>query len=145
MSITPPSPPGRHRFALPLAGVWAGVVLGGSLIAAPAKFQAPSLTREVALEVGRAQFAWLGIAELLLCAALLVAAFGTSWFRWALGATVVFGLQRLALMPILDARTVRIIAGEPVEPSMLHAVYVAFEVVKLAFLIGCAWSRTKRT
>lgn len=140
MSTTPHSPLRRHRFAAPFSGVWAGLVIGGSLVAAPAKFQAPSLTREVALDVGRAQFAWLGVTELVLCAALLVAAFGSGPFRWALGATVVFGLQRLVLMPVLDERTLRIIAGEAVEPSMLHGIYVAFEVVKLALLLGCVLS-----
>lgn len=144
MSTAPQIPIGRHRFAGSLAGIWAGVIVGGSLVAAPAKFQAPSLTREVALEVGRAQFAWLGVTELVLCAALLVAVFGSRSFRWTLGATIVFGLQRLVLMPVLDERTVRIIAGEAVEPSMLHAVYVAFEVAKLGLLLTCALAGSRR-
>ncbi len=60
------------RLVSTFAALWAGTVLGGSLIAAPAKFQAPSLTRAVALDVGRMQFYWLGIAEMALCALLLV-------------------------------------------------------------------------
>ena len=43
-----------------IALVWAGVAIGGSLIATPAKFQAPSLSMTTALEVGRAQFFWVG-------------------------------------------------------------------------------------
>ena len=43
--------------------IWSGLVLAGSFIVAPAKFQAPSLTDSIALEVGRAQFYWLGVAE----------------------------------------------------------------------------------
>lgn len=145
MSTTLHTPLGSSRFTAPLAGVWAGVVVGGSLVAAPAKFQAPGLTREVALEVGRAQFAWLGVTELVLGAALLVAAFGSGRLRWALGATAVFGLQRLVLMPILDDRTLRIIAGETVEPSLMHGVYVGFEVVKLGLLVVCALAGARRS
>lgn len=73
-----PLPSPRYRFAAPLAGVWAGVVIGGSLVAAPARFQAPSFTPDVALEVRRAQFAWLGVTEVILCVALLVTAFGSA-------------------------------------------------------------------
>ncbi len=48
-----------------LASLWAGVVLGGSLIVAPAKFQVPSLTIPQLLEVGQAQFYWVGNAEII--------------------------------------------------------------------------------
>ena len=36
----------------PLCLIWFGIVIGISVIEAPAKFSAPSLTREVALDVG---------------------------------------------------------------------------------------------
>ncbi|KJS39416.1 MAG: hypothetical protein VR74_02205 [Hyphomonas sp. BRH_c22] len=54
-----------------LALVWAGVSLGGSLVAAPAKFRAPSLEVMTALEVGRAQFLWVGITEAIICAGII--------------------------------------------------------------------------
>ena len=72
--------------------VWAGVTIGGSLIAAPAKFGAPSLDLPTALEVGRAQFFWVGIAEGALCAALVGAfVFRPPVARWWLAAPVLLG------------------------------------------------------
>ena len=135
----------------PIAFVWAGLVIGGSLIAAPAKFTAPSLTLPIALEVGRAQFQWVGIGEAVLCGALVVAvAFGWRSLRISQLAMiaipiVIFGIQQLILMPILDARTLRIIAGETLAPSQLHDVFVVLEVGKvLALLAAGALTRPSR-
>ena len=121
-----------------LALVWAGVTIGGSLIAAPAKFGAPSLDLPTALEVGRAQFFWVGIAEGALCAALVGAfVFRPPVARWWLAAPVlVFALQQLVLMPLLDARTVRTIAGESVGESHLHLVFVVLEFLKVGALVA---------
>jgi len=123
-----------------LAGLWAGAVLGGSLVAAPAKFQAKSLTLEVALDVGRAQFFWLGVTEAVLCLALLVSLVflsGRRWI-WALFATGLLALQRFVLMPPLDARTLQVIAGEPVPDSSLHTVFIVVEIIKFLLLTGMA-------
>ena len=121
-----------------VALVWAGVTIGGSLIAAPAKFDAPSLDLPTALEVGRAQFFWVGIAEGALCAALIaVLVFRPPVARWWLAPPVlVFALQQLVLMPLLDARTVRTIAGESVGESPLHHIFAVLEVLKVAALIA---------
>ena len=130
-----------------LAGLWAGVVLGGSLVAAPAKFEAQSLTLEVALDVGRAQFFWIGVTEVLICAALLVSlafAAGRRW-RWALAAAALLAFQRLILMPPLDARTLQIIAGEPVSENSLHTVFIVGEVVKFLLLAAMAYGILKMT
>lgn len=118
--------------------VWAGVTIGGSLIAAPAKFGAPSLDLPTALEVGREQFFWVGVAEGAACAALIGAllfrAAAAVWWMWA--PVAVFAVQRLVLMPLLDARTVRTIAGETVPESNLHLVFVVLEFVKVAALVA---------
>jgi hypothetical protein len=50
----------------PLAWVWMGIVIGVSFLATPIKFTADSLTRPVALDVGRATFNALGYLELAL-------------------------------------------------------------------------------
>ena len=118
--------------------VWAGVAIGGSLIAAPAKFGAPSLDLPTALEVGREQFFWVGVAEGAACAALIGAlvfrAAGAVWWMWA--PVAVFAVQRLLLMPLLDARTLRSIAGETVPESRLHLVFVVLEFLKVAALVA---------
>lgn len=126
--------------------LWAGLSLGGSLIATPAKFQAPSLSLATALEVSRATFQWMGVAEAALCAVLIVALFlrrGAGW-RLALVPIGLFAVQRLAVMPALDARTLAVIAGENVGESSLHGLYVVLEVGKfLALLVlgavGLTW------
>lgn len=130
-----------------LAGLWAGVALGGSLVAAPAKFRAPSLTLEVALDVGRAQFLWLGLTEALLCAALLIGlvCVDDRRWRWPLLATGILAVQRLIIMPPLDVRTLQVIAGEPAPPSSLHVIYIAAEIVKFLLLTAIAVRLLKLT
>ncbi len=123
-----------HGFAL----LWAGVSLGGALIAAPAKFQAPSLTLPVALEVGRAQFRWVGYGEWGLCIAFVLSLFllgGLNW-RWALIPLALFAIQQFAVMPPLDARTLQVIAGDVVEKSSLHIIYIVLEFLKFFSLTG---------
>lgn len=137
----------RAAIAVPvLALVWAGVTVGGSLIAAPAKFGAASLDLRTALAVGHEQFFWIWIAERLLCAALIgVLVFRPPAARWWFAAPIlVFALQQLVLVPLLDARTVRIIAGETVPDSRLHLAFTVLEFVKVAALVaaGIAALRT---
>ncbi|AUR04501.1 hypothetical protein PhaeoP72_02543 [Phaeobacter inhibens] len=126
--------------AKPMAAIifiWSGAAIAGNLIAAPAKFQAPSLTLPVALDVGRMQFQWLGVAEavcaFLVLALLLASKRMASWQLVAVFAA--FALQRLWILPVLDERTLAIIAGQPVKESSLHLVYIAAEVVKAACLV----------
>ena len=129
--------PGAEILFPVFAFVWAGVSLGGSLVAAPAKFRAPSLTRPVAFDVGRAQFLWVGITEAVLCVGLvcaLVLGTGDAW-KWLVVPIALFVIQRFVVMPPLDARTRRLIREEQVGPSHLHRAYVALEVVKFASLV----------
>ncbi len=131
---------GRSVTAQGLAGLWAGVALGGSLVAAPAKFQSSMLTLPVALDVGRVQFFWLGVTEAVLCLALLIALAFLPKVRWGWPASAfaLFAVQRIGMMPFLDARTVRVIAGETVPPSSLHVAFIALEVAKFLVLCGLA-------
>lgn len=123
-----------------LAGLiftWAGAAIAGNLIAAPAKFQAPSLTLPVALDVGRMQFHWIGIAEAMLVLGILLALFVARHMpsRMLTASIALFALQKLWILPMLNARTMAIIAGQPVEDSALHLVYVAVEILKAGLLI----------
>ncbi|MCY4600935.1 MAG: hypothetical protein OXF27_13565 [Acidobacteria bacterium] len=129
---------GRATLLPVLALVWAGVTIGGSLIAAPAKFGAPSIDMATALAVGREQFFWIWIAEGALCAALIGAlvfrAVAARWWMWP--PVAVFALQQLVLVPLLDARTVRTIAGESVPESNLHLVFTVLEFLKVGALVA---------
>jgi hypothetical protein len=46
--------------------LWAGVLIGVSFLAAPAKFNAATLTLPVAMDVGRQEFGTLNLAEIVL-------------------------------------------------------------------------------
>ena len=48
---------------------------------------------------------------------------------------VIFVGQEMLIMPVLDERTLRIIAGEAVAPSNLHFAFIAAELLKFAGLM----------
>ena len=140
--------PERHR-ALARCGLgavimlWAGVLIGVSFLAAPAKFSAPTLTLPVAMDVGRQEFGTLNLAEILLAVVTLaVAAYArpprTIWFGLVIAAGVIL-LQALWLLPVLDARAEMIIRGEPPPSAPWHTVYIAIEVLKLLALLLVGW------
>ncbi|MGI9238139.1 MAG: hypothetical protein ACR2QZ_12120, partial [Woeseiaceae bacterium] len=52
--------------------LWVGVTVGISMIATPVRFTATSITRPIALDVGRVVFAALNKAELVLLVVLLI-------------------------------------------------------------------------
>jgi len=118
---------------------WAGLSLGGSLIAAPAKFKAPSLDMPTALDVGRAQFAWLGYTEwvllFLLIGALFLSRFDLDW-RFYLLPIILFLIQQFGLMPKLDAITLERINGSGVNSGYLHITVIAAEVLKFLALMS---------
>jgi hypothetical protein len=123
--------------------LWAGVLIGVSFLAAPAKFSAPTLTLPVAMDVGRQEFGTLNVAEIVLAlAALALAAYGraarTIWIGLAV-ATAVVALQALWLLPVLDARAEMIIQGETPRSAPWHALYIAIEVLKLLALLVVGW------
>ena len=127
---------------LPVAlGIWAGVSLGGSLVAAPAKFRAPSLEMTTALEVGRAQFLWVGITEAILCIGIIASLllWPVSYWKWMTAPIALFALQRLAVMPALDTRTLEVISGAPAGETHLHIVYIILEILKFVALITAAF------
>lgn len=125
----------------PLAWLWAGVSLGGNLIAAPAKFQVSELTTAQLLRVGRAQFDWLGSAEwALLAAAVAVLA----WRRCRpsplmVMLVVVFLCQQWWLHPLLQARTNVILSGGTPPPGLGHLVFVLTEISKFVLLCVIGW------
>lgn len=123
---------------------WVGVTVGVSMLATPVRFTAATITRPVALDVGRVVFAALNKAELLALVLLLivvrVAGLAKRW--WALcGALALIVLaQGLWLIPELAARTDIIIAGGEPPPSYAHAIYSSLELVKIGLLLYCGFS-----
>ncbi len=137
MSVT-----GRIRNALLnpawVCFTWLGLTAGVSLLATPVRFSAESITRPVALDVGRVVFAALNKAELaaLVLLLIVVRVSGRSRTLWAwcgLLALIVVA-QGAWLIPELVARTDVILAGGEPPPSHAHAIYSTLELTKLAVL-----------
>ena len=130
-----------------IACVWFGLVLGVSFLATPIKFRAKSLTRPVALDVGRTTFHAFGKLEWALSVALVVITIRVrsslepvDWLLIALVLVIVVG-QTLWLIPRLDVRVEAVIAGEELPRSHLHSVYAGAEFAKaLALLLLGAWT-----
>lgn len=119
--------------------IWLGALIGVSFLATPVKFQAPSLTLPVALEVGRATFAAFARMEWVFVIALVAVHLRLphlGW-RWTLIATLValVLLQALWLLPALDLRVEAIIAGRTLEPSFHHSFYAGMEAAKALALV----------
>jgi len=126
-----------------LALVWAGMLLGVSFLATPAKFLAPSLSLPVALDVGRQTFALFSVVEIVAASALLAAAILGRSERLIpiLAASVgsLVALEFVWLLPALDARVEIILRGGTPETSSLHSLYIVFEAAKLVLLGAIAW------
>ncbi|MEO1141104.1 MAG: hypothetical protein AAFW66_01970 [Pseudomonadota bacterium] len=120
--------------------LWAGLSLGGNLIAAPAKFQVSDLGLALALQVGRAQFTWLGYAEWVFLVVLLVAGVMVRLpvYAFYLIPVAIFLIQQIWVMPRLNARSDMIIAGEMPVESNLHVVFIVLEIFKFLTLAGTA-------
>jgi hypothetical protein len=123
--------------------LWAGVLIGVSFLAAPAKFGAPGLSSPMAMEIGRREFGVLNLTEIALAVvALALAAYvrpeRAIWLGLGLTALIV-ALQWLWLLPLLDARAELIIQGGTPEPAPWHALYIGAEILKLLALLVVGW------
>ena len=131
--------------------IWAGIIFGVSLLATPAKFLAPDLSLTEALQVGRATFRVLAVTEaVLLSLAFFLVLFkppvlGRS-FLWPIVIAGVLLFQYAFLLPLLNAQTDQVMAGEaPGRSSFLHSAYVAVELLKLGLLMVLGVRQSQRT
>jgi hypothetical protein len=124
---------------------WVGLVIGLSFIETPLKFQAPGITRELGLGIGRLVFGMLGRIEHVLLAIVVAL-----WFRSSLsgvraclaGLVFIVGLQGTWLLPVLDLRAARMIAGSVPPASYHHLLFIVLELVKVGVLLGLAAQHT---
>lgn len=118
---------------------WVGMTVGVSMIATPVRFTATTITRPVALDVGRVVFAALNKAELLAVVLLLVIVRASGRSRelwmWASVLILIVLAQGAWLIPELAARTDIILAGGEPPPSHAHAIYSALELIKIGLLL----------
>lgn len=133
-----------------VAFVWFGMTAGISFLEAPVKFTAPTLTREVALDVGRVVFGALNKAELVALILLLVlvriGGRARDWWASLSLLTVVVLAQSVWLLPELSDRALMIAGGTEPPPSMAHGIYAVLEITKLGmlFYLGMRAYRTDR-
>jgi hypothetical protein len=117
---------------------WLGMTAGVSLLATPLRFGAETITRAVALDVGRVVFNGLNKAEFVLLVIVLVQlrVSGHTRALWmpAFALALILIVQASWLLPELSARTDMVIAGGEPPPSIAHAAYSTLELGKLALL-----------
>jgi hypothetical protein len=115
------------------------MTVGVTLIATPMRFAAESITRPVALDVGRVVFAALNKAELLALVLLLIVVRVSDRSRdlwaWCSVLALILVAQGAWLIPELSARTDIILAGAEPPPSHAHAIYSTLELTKMAMLL----------
>ncbi len=118
---------------------WIGLTVGISMLATPVRFAAGSITRPVALDVGRVVFAALNKAELAALVALLivvrVSGRSSTWWAWCGLLILIVLAQGAWLIPELSARTDVILAGGTPPPSNAHAIYSTLELTKIGVLL----------
>jgi hypothetical protein len=137
-----------RRGLVALLLIWAGMLIGVSFLASPAKFAAPSLTLPVALDVGRQVFGTFSWAEIGLALATFLLALasrrgsGSTWLVLGL-IWLIVAMQSVLLLPVLDERVGMILEGVRPAPAPWHVVYVVLEVTKLIALLGAAWLGTR--
>ena len=119
--------------------IWFGMTAGISLLETPVRFTAPTLTRPVALDIGRVVFAVLNKAELvaLLVLLLVVRISGRARELWIQCSALILILlaQSIWLLPQLAARAQQIVAGVEPAPSLLPGNYSVLELLKLLLLL----------
>ena len=117
---------------------WFGMTAGISLLATPLRFSASTITRPVALDVGRVVFSALNKAEFVALILLLITVrvSGKARALWAVCGVLALILiaQSAWLLPELAARTQMVIDGHEPPQSYVHAIYSTLELSKLAIL-----------
>jgi hypothetical protein len=124
--------------------LWVGMTIGVSMIATPMRFTAETITRPIALDVGRVVFAALNKAELVALVILLIVVRTSGrasrlWGFCSLLALIVIA-QSVWLTPELAERTQMIIDGVEPAKSYAHAIYSSLELLKIGLLFYLGFS-----
>lgn len=119
--------------------LWVGFILAISFMEAPLKFQAPSLTLPVGLEIGYLVFHALNGMEWACAVIISMLTFRFEISKRMRGLTIFIVLwliaQTVLLYTLLDARTFAIINGNEVPDAPYHFIYIGMEIVKLCLLL----------
>lgn len=121
---------------------WCGLICAIA-IEAKLKFQAPGITRELGLGIGKLVFTALNRVECVIAVLLAIALFV---FAAAKSARIIYGIivavllaQTFWLIPVLIER-IDLITSEQTPPdSAAHFIYIAFEITKIALLLALSF------
>ena len=128
---------------LAITFIWGGMVLGISFLEAPLKFQAPGITLELGLGIGKLVFGALTKIEMVF-SLLLIALLSLGrapkkiWYFYTVPILIVI-IDNAVLMPILDSRIEMILSGIEPPASSAHLWYVILEILKLIALLICGF------
>lgn len=132
---------GTVRAAALVAIFWAGMLVGVSFLATLAKFQAPSLTLPVALDVGQHTFHLFNHVEwmcwaLMALFVLLNPASRTLPLFLTVVLAVLLGLQTFWWLPSMDMRIAYILQGVPPPHAQteFHTLYFYTDILKVILL-----------
>lgn len=128
------------QLAAPVAFIWLGMVCAISFMEAWLKFQAPGVSLEIGLGIGRVIFGALNRMEVIFGLIILLAflrnrQFDTWMSYWFYIILTVLAIQTFWLLPALDIRAGKIIAGEALPKSYLHLSYILLDLVKAFSLL----------
>ncbi len=120
--------------------IWLGMVLAISFLEAPVKFTTPSLTRPVALDVGRVVFTafhWVqgGLFVISLALLVILKISSSKMILPYIALTGVLFLQSFWLLPALSTRATAVLQNLELAPSPIHLVYVLLELSKIIILL----------
>ncbi len=125
------------QIAIPF--IWFGAVGAISFMEAPLKFTAPNLSLPLGLEIGYIVFHALNKVEITLGILLLISIIfakpdkKSCIILFSMIATILI-LQTFWLFPMLDERTLQVIAGTAEPYSNLHIYYIILDAMKLILL-----------
>jgi len=130
------------RLISTIALLWAGMIIGISFLESWVKFRAPSLTREIGLDVGRTVFKFFhhvqNVLLLLIIGLSVFAKFPLIDWLLLLGLTIILSMQLFWLFPQLNRRADAIIAGINPSSSHIHTFYGVTEILKWCILVTLA-------
>ena len=125
-----------------LALLYAGVLMGVSFVATPAKFLVEEIPRSDLLLVGRATFDVFQWVELAFILVLIVGTRCIHRMRMLVaGLALMVVFQQVVIRPILDERLLAMYAGQSVLPAHWHTVYGVLEGLKLGVLLVMGFRR----
>lgn len=121
-----------------LPPVWLGMI-GAIAMEAQLKFQAPNVTREIGLGIGKIVFTALNRVECATAILLLITFFvcgGAKKTQIIFGIILlVLSVQTFWLIPALIERIDLITSGQAPPDSPTHLFYIAFEICKMILLL----------